>query len=144
MRPIASNLFNHAMILSLTFFALGCGRGGPRTYPVHGKLEITGGNVAQLAGSHIEAAIANELTKRASGVIRDDGSFTLETPHAGATIGGARAGAYLVRIVLSDDDAPARRRAAQAIAARYLDFQTSGLTFEVPASGPINLYATAR
>ena len=131
-------------IASVLVLSVGCGRGGPKTYSAQGKIELVGSDIALLAGSHIEAALANDLTKRASGVIRDDGTFALETPHAGATSGGAQAGAYLVRIVLSDDDPATRKRAALAIASRYLDFNASGLRIDVPAPTAISLHLTAR
>ena len=38
---------------------LGCGSGGPVTYPVRGKVELAGGDGRQLAGSHVEAALAS-------------------------------------------------------------------------------------
>ena len=137
--------FRVSILLSAVLMGLtGCGRGGPKTYPAHGKLEVIGGDVRQLAGSHVEIALANNPTHRAAGVIRDDGSFVLETLHSGSPSAGAQAGAYLVRVVLNDDDPAGRRRSSQTIAARFLDFQASGLTLEVPSSGPIILQAAAR
>ncbi len=128
----------------LTLVLVGCGRGGPKTHPVRGYLLLSGGDIAHLAGSHIEAALTTEPTVRASGIIQEDGSFKLETLHAGATVAGAREGKYEVRIVLPDDDRETRRRASQAIAPRFLQFKTSGLTLDVPTTGDVTLAVTAR
>jgi len=123
---------------------VGCGTKGPQTYPVRGKVELVGGDVSVLAGSHVEAALTSDPTIRASGTIQSDGSFALETIHAGDLLIGAREGRYAVRLVLSDDDREVRRRAAKSVAKRYLDFNASGLTFDVPASKELVLSVTPR
>jgi hypothetical protein len=122
----------------------GCSRDAPVTHPVKGAIVLTSGDVKLLAGSHVEAALTGNSTLRASGVIQDDGSFTLETLHAGESYRGARSGKYQVRILLNDDDPKARRHAAKSIAPRYLDFKKSDLTLEVPATSPIVLTLSAR
>lgn len=116
----------------------GCGANGPRTHPVEGSIRLAGGNVADLGGSYLEAALEGDDTVRASGQIQEDGRFILETLHGGKVRKGTQEGTYKVRIVLNDDDPKARRRAAQAIAPRYLKFDTSGLTIQVP-SEEVNL-----
>jgi hypothetical protein len=75
-----------------TLGVLGCGPGGPRTYPVRGRVAAAAGDVTPLAGNYVEAALATDVTVRASGVIQPDGSFTLETLHAGALLRGAPGG----------------------------------------------------
>jgi hypothetical protein len=52
---------------------------------------------------------------------------------------GVAEGKYRVRIVLSDDDPEARRRAAQTVHPRFLQFQASGLTIQVPSRDRVNL-----
>ncbi len=113
--------------------ALGCGTGGPKTHPVRGRIQH--GDVAALAGSHVEAALQGDANVRASGEIQPDGSFTLETLHAGAIRKGAPEGLYRVRIVLNDDDPASGKRAGQSVARRFLSFDTSGLSIKVPAEG---------
>lgn len=122
----------------------GCGPAGPATYPVSGTLALTGGEVSHLAGSTIEVASDADPTVRAAGEIQPDGRFTLETLHAGAMRRGAREGTYKVRVVLSDDDPATRKRAAKAIAPKYLKFDTSGLTLRVPADDDVTLPVTAK
>jgi hypothetical protein len=121
----------------------GCS-GGPRTYPVRGKVELAAGDIQVLAGSNVEAALESDPTVRASGVIEPDGSFTLETLHAGAILKGAQEGNYQARIVLSDDDKEIRRQAARALAPRFLQFQTSGLSFQVPTQSGVTLIVAPR
>ncbi len=120
--------------------APGCsGSSGPAIHTVQGKLELAGGEIASLAGHSLEAASQSDPKIRAYGAIRDDGSFSLETLQAGAVRKGAFEGKYQARIVLSDDDPQSRARAAKAIHARYLQFDTSGLTFQVPAKEAVVL-----
>lgn len=123
---------------------LGCGTGGPKTYPIQGNVTLQGSEVALLAGSHVEAALLSDPTLRASGVIEPDGTFRLETRHAGAVVPGAREGKYSVRIVLSDDDRNILKQAARAVAPRFFDFKTSGLTLDVPATGSVVLALASR
>ncbi|OWK34746.1 hypothetical protein FRUB_09588 [Fimbriiglobus ruber] len=121
----------------------GCGKSGPKTYPVALKLDIDGGSPSSLAGSTIEVMRENDPATRASGEIHADGTASVETLQAGVLYKGAIEGKYLVRIIPTDDDKEARRRAVQAMGTRYRRFETSGLTFQVPASGEVNLKLTA-
>jgi hypothetical protein len=132
-----------AFLLS-TIALTGCNRDAPVTHTVKGTVVLTSGDVKLLAGSHIEAALTSDPTLRASGVIQEDGGFTLETLHAGDSYRGARSGKYQVRILLNDDEPKARRQAAKSISPRYLNFKTSELTLEVPAASPIVLTLSAR
>ena len=102
---------------------LGCGRGGPRTHSIKGKVELASGDVKLLAGSFVEAALISDSNVRSSGVIQPDGSFKLGTLHAGSVVNGAGEGKYQVRILLADDDNQAYRQAVTAIAPRFLDFR---------------------
>ena len=47
-----------ATLLALTLICAGCGRRGPDTYPVEGQIVLVGGDVQDLAGSHVEAALS--------------------------------------------------------------------------------------
>ena len=123
----------------------GCGPAGPKTYPVHGKFEVAGGDAAHLAGATVEAAEVTDPSVRASGTIQSDGSFTLETLHAGVIKKGAQEGNYKVRIILGDDgDREARRLRRAAVHARFLQFETSKLSFQVPTSGDVILKVAPR
>ncbi|MFO0880123.1 MAG: hypothetical protein U0840_22475 [Gemmataceae bacterium] len=131
----------HARILlalALAVGLVGCGR-GPTTYPVQGKIDLVGGDVSVLAGSTIEAAQKKDPLVRAAGAIQPDGTFRLETLHAGVIYSGALEGDYQVRVILGDDDAATRRRAAKAVPRRYYEFDTAGLSLSVPASGTVAL-----
>ena len=73
-----------------------------------------------------------------------DGTFTLETLHAGTIFKGAREGTYRVRIVPGDEDDNGKKLKKPPVAAKHLKFETSGLTFQVPASGDVTLEFSAR
>ncbi len=90
-------------------------------------------------GHNLEAALGTDLAVRAYGQIQEDGSFSLETLQAGVLYSGAAEGSYRVRIVLSDDDPGARRRAAQALHPRFLQFDSSGLSIQVPNNDPVTV-----
>jgi hypothetical protein len=122
----------------------GCGGDQPKTYPVSGKVALAGGDAQKLAGHHVEAALDGDPTVRASGVIGPDGTFALETLHAGAVLKGAREGTYRVRIVPAVEDDNGKRLKKPPVAARHLKFETSGLSFQVPASGDVTLELTSR
>src|SRR5438128_1354464 len=110
------------------WFMTGCGPTGPKTYPVRGNVQTTAGDASQLAGNSIEAVLENDLSVRASGVIQTDGSFALQTLHAGVILKGAQEGDYQVRIILDDEgDREARRLRREAVHPRFLKFKTSGL-----------------
>ena len=122
----------------------GCGQGGPKTYPVQGRVEVPNGDVAALAGSTVEAALDGDPTVRAAGTIEPDGTFALETLHAGEIKKGAVPGTYKVRVILTDDDPAARKRAAKAVHPKALKFETSGLTLQVPPPSEVRLELVAR
>jgi hypothetical protein len=100
--------------------------------------------VAALAGSTVEAALEGDPTVRAAGTIEPDGTFALETLQAGVIRKGAVPGTYKVRVILSDDDPAARKKAAKAVHPKALQFETSGLTFQVPAADEVRLVLAAR
>jgi hypothetical protein len=100
---------------------------------------LDGGDPAALAGHSVEAMLEGDPGVRASGVIAADGSFELETLHAGAVLKGAREGKYLVRIVPADEDEQGRKLRRPPVAPRHLKFETSGLSLSVPASAEVTL-----
>ena len=127
------------LLFPLLLLATGCGSSGPATHPVRGQIQLGSGDAALLAGHSVEVALETDPTIRAYGEIREDGSFALETLQAGELQTGALEGKYLARIVLSDDDPVQSRRVAAAIDTRALDFKTSGLSIQVPATGAVTL-----
>jgi hypothetical protein len=136
--------FAVAITAALFFFSAGCTRPGAKTYPVKGQLEVTGGDLKALAGHTVEVALVSDPQVRAAGQIQDDGSFTLETLQQGAILNGAAEGTYKARIVLADDDIAARNLAAKSLHPRYLQFDKSGLSLEVPAAQVVSLKVTRR
>jgi hypothetical protein len=135
----AESKWSVVVVLGLLTIA-GCGGpAGPKTYPVKGQVQLAGGEVQVLAGHNVEAALETESTVRAYGLIKDDGSFELETLRAGVLQSGAAEGKYRVRVALSDDDPEARNRATQAVNPRFLAFDSSGLSFQVPTDAPVTL-----
>jgi len=59
-------------------------------------------------------------------------------------MGGSLEGKFQVGIILNDDDAKLRRQAAAAVAPRFLNVNTSGVTLEVPTSGEANIALSPR
>ncbi len=132
-----------AACVAVVVAAAGCDS-GPVTHPVNGRLELPGGDVAKLAGSTIEVSKEGEPGQRSGGTIQADGRFTLETLYAGKIRDGALEGRYKARIIPADDDTAARKRAAGAVAGKYLKFETSGLSVSVPADGEVVLTLAPR
>jgi hypothetical protein len=132
----ASRLF---LLGPLMLFATGCGSSGPVTHPVKGQVQLAGGDAALLAGHSLEIALESDPTVRAYGEIQDDGTFSLETLHAGEIKRGAFEGKYVARVVLEDDDPDRARQITAAIDPRVLDFKTSGLSLHVPAADTVTL-----
>jgi hypothetical protein len=122
---------------------VGCDR-GPKLHTVQGKLQLEGAEVADLSGSTIEAVSTNDPNVRASGEIKADGSFTLETLQGGTIRKGALEGEYKVRFILTDDDPATKRKAAKALAKRYLKTETANLTLQVPVKGDAIVAVSAR
>jgi hypothetical protein len=137
--------FVTAPLLALAVLAAGCGGGGLKTYPVRGKVVLADGDVSILADSYVEAALESNTNVRASGRLRPDGTFELQTLRDGAVRNGAEAGTYVVRISLEEEgsrDVQKRRQAA--VHPRFLDPKQSGLKIEVPPPGEVVLTVSAK
>ena len=135
LKTIASRLLQAGAAL----LALGCSAGGPTTHAVSGKLVLEGGDISVLAGGSVEGSLDGEPAVRASGEIKPDGSFTLETLQNGGIVKGARSGTFRARVILPDDDPKAKRAAAQAVNKKFLSFDSSGLSFKSPPDGTVTL-----
>lgn len=112
-----------AAVVILLVGAAGCGAG---LHPVRGKVTLPDGT--PLAGGQVVFQREGEgETISARGDIEADGSYSLSTQTPGD---GAPMGKYKVIVnppPAVDAEAPAKR----APAAKYSDFSTSGLEFEV-------------
>ena len=99
-----------------------------RTHPLPGS-----------AGSRIHGRVSPDVepTKglSASGLTDADGAFTLQTRFAGAALPGAVAGTHRV-VVIPPPAASGDATEILPVPIRYADYQQSGLTAEVTASGP--------
>lgn len=149
-RPLPSDATTHVSSRSLArgvslaglvwlLASLGCGGSGPEFHQVAGSIELPDGDRTALSGHCVEARLDSDPQVRAYGPIMADGAFTLETLHEGTVRRGAVAGSYDLRIVLSDDDAEARRKAASRLPDKVLQFETSGLSLDVPTQSSVVL-----
>lgn len=121
----------------LLLAAVGCGPSGPKTHPVEGRVTLAGGDAKRLAGHHLEVVLEGDPSVRASGVIGGDGAFGLETLHAGEILKGVPEGKYRVRVLRAEEGDDGKRLPAPPVAAKYLKFESSGLTLSVPPPGPV-------
>jgi hypothetical protein len=111
---------------------------------VTGQLQLAEGDVSPLAGNIIEVAKADDPSVRASGEIKPDGRFQLESLLEGKIRKGVLPGKYNARIVLSDDDPQLKRTAAAAVNPKYFRFDSSGLWLEAPATAAVQLQVSRR
>jgi hypothetical protein len=115
-----------AAVLVAALLAVGCG--SRSTAPVAGRIKFQdGSDASSLAGYEITLTPV-EGKSSASGTVQPDGSFEL------STVGdkdGAMPGSYKVALtppVAADPDKPPPK---PAVAAKYNDPETSGLTIDV-------------
>jgi hypothetical protein len=149
----------------LAAMVAGCGS-SIETHPVRGKVVFEGVGLASLGEAHVELRLESDPSIRASGPIEPDGSFELTTLHNGQSYPGAMAGSHKARIVLSDydyeepeaarDDGGAadyrpkakrfkaskgakdsRASGTPPIPEKYMSFNSSGLSLEVPPQGAV-------
>lgn len=122
-----------ALVALAAVWISGCSGRKIKTYPVAGKVALSDGDVSQLAGSLVEIRQEADPLLRASGPIAADGSFNLETLFEGVILKGAPEGKYQARIVLGDEsDEGAPKRKGKPVHRRFMDFETSQLSFQVP------------
>ncbi len=135
-RPVLSA----APALLLLAAACGCGGSDPKTYAVQGKVVYKGqaGNVGQLAGGRVRFQSLTDPAVTGLGEIEEDGSFALGTFFHDKSLPGVPAGRYKVRLDPPGDDDEGKAQRG-LLHPKYLDFDKSGLTFTVPASGDLVL-----
>jgi hypothetical protein len=123
---------------------VGCSGNGPKSHSVSGRIELRGGDVANLAGSTLEIVVVSDPKVRGFGEIQPDGRFRLQSLQEGELRGAVPEGQYTARIIPNDEDEASRKRASRAVAPRYLKFETSDLSLQVPASGEVTLVVWAK
>lgn len=121
-----------ACVCLLLGTALGCG--GPRTYPVEGRVTFKEDGAPMRRGQVVFEPIDSTQAVSASGYIDDDGYFILTTFKRDD---GAFAGEYRAVVMPpfpthgKDLDLLPTPRSSLVIDERYLTFDTSGLQFTV-------------
>jgi len=124
-----------AVLILAVDLLVGCASKGVKTHPVRGKVELKDGDVALLTGSNVEFMQEADPLIRPSGKIDAGGSFTVQTLHQGKILPGVPEGKYKARIILGDEsDEGVPKRKGAVIHKRFLEFETSGLSFTVPSS----------
>jgi hypothetical protein len=134
-----------ALLLVAAALALpGCDPDLPKTYPVTGKVALSGGDAAQLAGHCVEVVLQGNPNVRASGVIGPDGTFALDTLHAGHILKGVQEGKYQARILRNEEDDDGKKLKKPPVAPRFLKFDSTPLSIDVPPAGEVTLNVQAR
>ncbi len=119
--------------------AVGCGTSGPELFTVQGKVELSGGDLNQFAGSTIEIARVGDDLIRGFGQVEPDGTFRLQSLIGGELREGVLEGQYRARIIPNDEDGTARQAATKQFDKQFLNYQSSGLELSVPAAGELQL-----
>jgi|RhiMethySRZTD1v2_1073278.scaffolds.fasta_scaffold3587126_1 hypothetical protein len=118
----------------------GCGPGGPKTYPVHGKVVTTNAEaLKRLVGQAVELQSATEPNTRGFGQIQADGSFTISTYRLGVALSGAIEGTHRARIAPTASDDDDTRGRLRAVDRKYTRFDSSGWEIVVPTTGEVIL-----
>jgi hypothetical protein len=127
--------------MGLAFLLTSCGGGGPKLYPVRGKVlfenqPAEGGTVV------FHPAGGNAKSPKPGGVVAADGSFTLHTyPHGE----GAPAGDYGVVVTWFPPDARGQENPKNKLPARYADPAQSELNATVkPQSNELEPFRLTR
>ena len=125
--------------VALLGFLAGCGSSGPRVYPVEGKIVFKGkaANMRQLIGGRVRFQSTTDPKVTPVGSIEDDGVFSMGTMADEKSLPGVPAGTYKARIELPRTNDEDEERRPAPIPAKYLDFDKSGLVFNVPTQGEI-------
>lgn len=122
----------------------GCGPDLPKTYPVSGRVVLNDGDSGVMTGHYVEAVLEGDPNVRASGVIAPDGTFALDTLHAGTVIKGVQEGKYQVRILRAEEDDDGKKLKKPPIADRFFRFDASRLSLQVPSADEAILSVSAK
>lgn len=115
----------------------GCS-GGPKTYPVSGRIVFEKGNLKDWVGEAVEFQSTIEPDTRAFGTIREDGTFTVSTWREGLGLKGAIEGTFRARILMGPEQEESKRP-VKGVPTKYAKFDTSGWEITVPVSGEVVL-----
>jgi hypothetical protein len=122
-----------APLLAAALLLLGVSGCGPKLHAVRGKVSYADGTPVS-EGMVVFEGRGPDNAVTARGEIQTDGGYRLGTYKPGD---GALAGKYRVLVTpKSDPNAVDRPAAPPPFDARFMDFQSSGLEFEVTAAGP--------
>jgi hypothetical protein len=141
---MSTNVYFTLIAQSLLVLSVGCGPGGEELHAITGKIAVVDTELADIAGSSIEVADTANENNRGFALIEPDGQFSIESLRSGEVKQGLAEGTYKARIILSDEDFESRKKAAVAIAKRYQNFDTSGLTISVPSSSDVVFLITKK
>ena len=123
-----------AWVILFAAMIIGCEKSDRlRTYPVSGTVTFPNGSTIGLSSIIFES---HEYSIPATGVVEEDGTFTLGTYEEDD---GAVAGKHIVTITPmqpEDFDPDANRRVPPTIDPSYMHPDRSGLEFEVTEDGP--------
>ena len=134
-----------ALFLVAAALALpGCDPDLPKTHPVTGKVALAGGDVSHLAGHCVEVVLEGNPNVRASGVIGPDGGFALETLHAEHVLKGVQEGKFQARILRNEEDDDGKKLKKPPVAPKFLKFDSTPLSIDVPPAGEVTLNVQAR
>ncbi|HEY8504867.1 MAG TPA: hypothetical protein VIL46_09815 [Gemmataceae bacterium] len=133
-RPAAPRAAGLVALLPLALAGCESGPTGPETFPVKGQvIAEKGADLRNLVGGTVEFKSASDPSTRAYGEIKEDGTFVMATQKDGVGKEGAVAGEHHVRIVLNIEDNDDNERPVRPpIHPRYLTFDKSGITCNVP------------
>lgn len=127
------HLLRIGSLVSMGILSNGCGSAS-EAHPVTGQLQ---GAPAELAGHLIEVSRDSDPNTRGFGTLDAQGTFRLERLTDGRLERGVPAGSYRARLVLNDEGDGKTKR--PPVPRRYLEFQTSGWTLQVPAAQTVTL-----
>jgi hypothetical protein len=142
MKGIRIRLRSRVALAAVLVLLAGCGPGGPKMYPVKGKVVLAKPEtLKRLVGTSVELQSTTEANTRAYGEIQPDGTFTLSTYREGKSRQGAMEGTHKARILIdlgdSDDEGASKR--CSPIPLKYTRFETSGWQIQVPTDSEVVL-----
>ena len=127
----------HYLLFVMLVLGVAHGCSGRSQPMLHGKVihrELP--NLKFLEDS-IELQSVSDPTLFAFGQLNDRGEFVVESLSKGKIVRGAPAGKYRVRFIIAEDDIDHKRTLGSMIDEKFLSFDSSGWSVEVPGDGVI-------
>jgi len=119
-------------LIFLLIFTLGC---SGSNYPtLNGKVIHRESPDLKFSSDSIELQSVSDPKLVAYGGLSESGEFAIESLVDGKIHRGAPAGKYRVRLLISDDDFEHKTLLSRKIDPKYLSFELSGWTLEVPGT----------